>query len=132
MGQSPWKPDGYSSCSPYLVVRGAQKVIDFAKAVFGATELRRYELPDGSIMHAEFRIDDTVIMLGDASDKFPPIPSVLHVYVQDVDRVYTAALAAGATALEAPRTREGDPDKRGSVQDPCGNRWTIATQKTAL
>ena len=125
---SNWKPRSYSSVSPYLVVASAQKVIDFAKAVFGATELRRYDMPDGSIMHAEIRIDDTVIMLGDSGDAFPPFASLIHVYVADVDRVYERALEAGATVVETPKTREGDPDKRGSVKDPCGNTWAIATQ----
>lgn len=125
-----WKPDGYTSCSPYLVVQGAQRVIDFAQAAFGATALRRYDMPDGTIMHAEIRIDDTVIMVGDAGGEHTPIPSVIHVYVDDVDSVYTAALEAGGVAVEAPRTREGDPDKRGSVKDPCGNTWAIATQLT--
>ncbi len=125
-----WKPVGYSSCSPYLVVEGAQRVIDFAKAAFGAAELRRYDMPDGSIMHAELRIDDTVIMLGEAGGDYPPIPSLVHVYVEDVDRTYQAALAAGAVEVDAPRTRDGDPDKRGSVRDPCGNTWAIATQRS--
>ena len=74
-----WKPVGHSSCSPYLVVDGAQKVIDFAKAVFSAVEVRRYDLPNGSIMHAEIRIDDTVIMLGDSSTEYPPIASRLMI-----------------------------------------------------
>ena len=104
-----WKPQSYSSVSPCLVVAGAQQVIDFLKAAFGATALRRYDMPDGSIMHAEVRIDDTVVMLGDGGAAFPPFASLVHVY-------------------EAPRTREGDPDKRGSVKDPCGNTWAIATQ----
>jgi uncharacterized glyoxalase superfamily protein PhnB len=123
-----WKPSGYSSASPYLVVAGAQKIIDFAKATFGAVELRRYDLPDGSIMHAEIRIDDTVVMLGDGGPNFPPFASLVQVYVEDVDNVFERALAAGATVVESPRTREGDPDKRGSVKDPCGNTWAIATQ----
>ncbi|CAN5756643.1 VOC family protein [soil metagenome] len=123
-----WKPSSYSSVSPYLVVAGAQKVIDFAKAVFNATELRRFTLADGSIMHAEIRIDDTVIMLGDGGPEFPPFASLIHVYVDDVDRVYGRALEAGATPGEPPQTRQGDPDRRGSVKDPCGNTWAIATQ----
>jgi uncharacterized glyoxalase superfamily protein PhnB len=123
-----WKPNSYSSVSPYLVVAGAQKVVDFAKAAFGATELRRYDAPDGSIMHAEIRIDDTVVMLGDGGPEFPPFTSLIHVYVNDVDRVYQCALQAGATPVEPPKTRDGDPDKRGSVKDPCGNTWAIATQ----
>ena len=126
--QKNWKPESYSSVSPYLVVAGAQEVIDFLKATFGATELRRYDMPDGSVMHAEVRIDDSVIMLGDGGEAFPPFPSLIHVYVNDVDRVFARAIAAGGTPVEQPRTREGDPDKRGSVKDPCGNTWAIATQ----
>lgn len=114
--------------SPYLVVGGAQKVIDFLKTVFGATELRRCDMPDGSIMHAEVRIDDTVIMLGDGGVAIPPFTSLIHVYVDDVDRAYERAIEAGGTPVEAPQTREGDPDRRGSVKDPCGNTWAIATQ----
>ena len=123
-----WKPTGYSSCSQYLVVTGAQRVIEFAKAAFGAIELRRYEEPDGTIMHAEFRIDDSVIMLGDAGAQMTPIPALLHVYVEDVDHTFALALKAGATPVEEPHTRPGDPDKRGSVKDSCGNTWSIATQ----
>lgn len=131
IGLADWKPQSHSSVSPYLVVSGAQKVIDFAKAVFGATELRRYDMPDGSIMHAEIRIGDTVVMLGDGGPEFPAFASLIHVYVEEVDRIYERALQAGATPVEAPRTRDGDPDKRGSVKDPCGNTWAIATQRPA-
>ena len=66
----PSKPEGYSSVSPYLVIEGAQQVIDFLKEAFGATELRRYDMPDGSILHAEVRIDDTV-MMGEAARERP-------------------------------------------------------------
>jgi uncharacterized glyoxalase superfamily protein PhnB len=65
------KPEGYSSVSPYLVAEGAQRVIDFLKQTFGASELRRYDMPDGSIMHAEVRIDDTVIMIADGGGQCP-------------------------------------------------------------
>ncbi len=126
--QSDWKPESYASVSPYLVVDGARTVIDFLKATFDGIELRRYDMPDGSIMHAEVQIDDTVVMLADGGDAFPPFPSLVHVYVKDVDRTYARAVAAGGFAVEEPRTREGDPDKRGSVKDPCGNTWAIATQ----
>jgi PhnB protein len=70
----PSKPEGYSSVSPYLVIEGAQQVIDFLKEAFGATELRRYDMPDGSILHAEVRIDDTVIMMGEAARERPLEP----------------------------------------------------------
>jgi PhnB protein len=125
-GQS--KPQGYTSLSPYLVVHGAQKVIDFLKQTFDATELRRYDMPDGSIMHAEVRVDDTVVMIADGGGEWPPFPSWLHVYVSDVDATYARALKAGGVSVQAPERKEADPDRRGGVKDPGGNTWWIATQ----
>jgi PhnB protein len=122
------KPKGYSTVSPYLVAKGAQQVIDFLKNAFGAAELRRYAMPDGSIMHAEVRIGDTVVMIGDAGGEWPAIPAFLHVYVDDVDTVYHRALDAGGVSVQAPQRKDGDPDRRGGVKDPAGNTWWIATQ----
>ena len=90
-----YKPEGYSTVSPYLIAAGAQRVIDFLKNAFGARELRRYDMPDGSIMHAEVRIGDTVVMIGDAGENWPAVPAHLHVYVDDVDATYRRALDAG-------------------------------------
>jgi|SRR5882724_744701 len=114
----PKKPEGYSSVSVYLVVDGAQRVIEFLKKTFDATELRRYDMPDGSIMHAEVRIDDTVVMIADGGGAWPAFPSWLHVYVQDVDATYQCALAAGCVSVQAPERKEGDPDRRGGLKDP--------------
>lgn len=122
------KPEGYSTVSPYLIAAGAQSVVDFLAAAFEAAPLRRYELPDGSIMHAEVRIGDTVVMIGDAGPEWPAAPAHLHVYVADVDAVYRRAVEAGGTPVQEPRRREGDPDRRGGVRDPAGNTWWIATQ----
>ena len=124
----PKKPEGYSSVSVYLVVDGAQRVIDFLKKTFDATELRRYDMPDGSIMDAEVRIDDTVVMIADGGGAWPAFPSWLHVYVQDVDATYQRALDAGGVSVQAPERKEGDPDRRGGIKDPGGNTWWIATQ----
>jgi PhnB protein len=121
------KPNGYSTVSPYLVAAGAQRVIDFAKTAFDATELRRYDNPDGSIMHAEMRIGDTVIMIGDGAEGWPPFPVFLHVYVDDVDATYERALAAGGESVQVPERINDDPDRRGGVKDPAGNTWWIAT-----
>lgn len=123
-----FKPDGYSSVSPYLVVEDAQRVVDFLVDAFDATELRRYDAPDGSIVHVEVRIDDAVVMLGEASDDFSAFESLVHVYVPDVDETYRRALDAGGVPVEEPQRREGDPDRRGSVKDPEGNTWAVATQ----
>ncbi len=124
----PRKPEGYSTVSPYLIVVGAQRVIDFLKKALDATELRRHGLPDGSVMHAEVRIGDTVVMLGDAGGDWPAVPAHLHVYVDDVDATYRRALAAGGVSVQEPTRREGEPDRRGGVKDPAGNTWWIATQ----
>lgn len=125
----PFKPSGYNAVSPYLVVGGAQRMIDFLKAAFGATELRRYDNADGTIMHAEVKIDDSVVMMGDASARFPANKLLIHVYVADVDAVFRKALAAGATVDQEPQQKPGDPDRRGSFKDFAGNIWAVGTQQ---
>jgi uncharacterized glyoxalase superfamily protein PhnB len=122
-----YKPDSYNSVSPYLIVNGAAATIDFLEAVFGAVELRRFPGEAGKIMHAEVRIDDTVVMLADGAEGWPPIPSYVHVYVRDVDEVYQRALAAGAASVQEPVQKE-DEDKRGGVKDAGGTTWWIATK----
>ncbi|MGQ0568371.1 MAG: VOC family protein [Armatimonadota bacterium] len=107
-----YKPEGCSSVSAYVMANGAHRVIDFLKKAFDAEELRRYDNPDGSIMHAEVRIDDTVVMIADGGGEFPPFPISVHVYVPDVDATYRRALAAGGTSVQEPK-RKDDPDRRG-------------------
>jgi PhnB protein len=124
----PYKPQGYASVSVYIMADGAQKLIEFLKQAFDARQTRRTDLPDGSIMHAEVQIDDTVAMMADAGGEFPAFPVWLHVYVPDVDATYRRALEAGGVSVQEPSQREGEPDRRGGVKDPCGNTWWIATQ----
>jgi PhnB protein len=124
-----FKPDGYNSVSPYLVVKGAKRLIELLKTIFNAKELRKYENNDGSIMHAEVRIDDSVIMIGDSNDKYPAHKTILHIYVSDVDKIYKKAIEAGCESVEEPKKRNGDPDRRGSFKDFSGNTWAIGTQK---
>ena len=123
-----WKPQGYSTVSVYIVTESAQRVIDFLKKVFGATDLRRFDTAEGRIMHAEVRIGDTVVMIADASGTYPAFPAWLHVYVPDVDATYKKALEAGGMSVQEPVRREGDPERRCGVKDPGGNTWWIATQ----
>jgi uncharacterized glyoxalase superfamily protein PhnB len=123
-----FKPAGYNSVSPYFIVNGAQRLVDLLKNVFNATELRRYDMPDGTIMHAEVQIDDSVIMLGDSSDKYPPIQNVIHVYVPNVDKTFEKAIEAGCEIIERPKQQENDPDRRGTFKDFAGNMWSIGTQ----
>ena len=122
-----YKPQGYTSVSAYVMADGAQRVIDFLKKAFDAEPLRRHDKPDGSVMHAEVRIDDTVVMISDGGPGFPPFPTWLHVYVPDVDATYRRALEAGGTSVQEPQ-QKGDADRRGGVKDPVGNVWWIATQ----
>jgi uncharacterized glyoxalase superfamily protein PhnB len=122
-----YKPAGHNSVSPYLVVSGASATIEFLKRVFDAVELLRIPGNDGKLVHAEVRIDDTVVMLGDASGAFPPKAAAVHVYVKDVDAIYKRALEAGATSVQEPIKKQ-DPDKRGGVKDAGGTTWWIATK----
>jgi uncharacterized glyoxalase superfamily protein PhnB len=126
----PYKPQGYNSVSPYLIVEGAQKLIDLLKEIFNARELRRYDNADGTIMHVELQLDDTVLMLADASSAFPANQFLLHVYVADVMSTFRKAIALGCRVDQEPQQKEGDPDLRGSFLDFAGNVWAIATQKT--
>ena len=123
-----FKAADYNSVSPYLVVAGAQELIDFLSGVFDARVTRRYDNPDGSIMHAEIMLDDSIIMLGDSSFDYPANSLLIDVYVPDVDEVFRRALAAGGTEDQAPQQRAGDPDRRGSFRDFAGNTWAVATQ----
>lgn len=124
----PFKPIGYNAVSPYFIVNGAQKFIDQIIAIFNAQELRRFNRPDGSVMHAEIQIDDSVIMLSDATDTYPAISMVMHVYVPNVDVIFKKAEAAGCDIIERPKQNEGDPDKRATFMDIAGNMWSIGTQ----
>jgi uncharacterized glyoxalase superfamily protein PhnB len=122
-----YKPDQYTSVSPYLIVDGANGTINFLKQVFDAVELRRFPAPDGKVMHAEVRIDDTVVMLADSTEQWPAMPTQIHVYVADVDATYRRALDAGGIAIQEP-VKKDDEDKRGGVKDAGGITWWIATK----
>lgn len=121
--------EGFHSVTPYLVVEGAARFIDFMKQAFGAEEKLRVPIPDGILMHAEVRIGDSMIECGDGNREFPPRPSALHIYVPDADAVYQRALAAGATTLHEP-VDQPYGDHEASVKDPFGNHWYIATHLT--
>lgn len=123
-----FKPDEYNSASPYLIVKSADATIEFLKEVFGGEPLRRVPREDGGVMHAEVRVDDSVIMMGEAAEHWPAVNSHVHVYVADADATYQKALAAGGTSIMAPVQRSEEDDKRGGVVDPNGISWWIATQ----
>ena len=122
-----YKPDNYNTVSPYLIVAGANRTIEFLRNVFGAVELRRFTDAAGNILHAEVRIDDTVVMLADGAEGWPPVPSHVHIYVNDVDTLYKRALEEGAISIQEP-IKKDDEDKRGGVKDAGGTTWWIATK----
>jgi uncharacterized glyoxalase superfamily protein PhnB len=121
------KPEGYNSVSPYLIVDGAGELIDFLVSVFDAVEMRRFPDNSGRLMHAEVRIDDTVVMLADSTGDWPPASAQVHVYVADVDETYRRALEAGAQSVQEP-VQKSDEDKRGGIIGPGQVTWWIATR----
>jgi len=130
MSQPVFKPASYNSASPYLIVTDAAATIRFLVTVFGAAELRRFADPaSGRLMHAEVRLDDTVIMVGDCvQGVWPAVAAHVHVYVPDVDATYGKALQNGATAVQAPVQKQ-DEDKRGGFKDAWGTTWWVATKQ---
>jgi len=123
-----FKPQDYNSVSPYFIIDGAQQMIDLLKQLFNATALRSYADPDGKIMHAEVRVDDSVLMVADSTDQYPPNTHMIHVYVPNVDETFQKALSLGCTIVDEPKQKGGDPDTRGMFTDFAGNFWAVATQ----
>ena len=119
-------PDGYPAVIPYLVVQDVEALVDFLIRVFDAKEGHRSLRPDGTIMHTEVRIGDSVIMMGGANEQFKPMPCGLYVYVPDTDVAYKRALQAGATSLMEPADQLYG-DRNAGVKDPTGNYWWIGT-----
>jgi uncharacterized glyoxalase superfamily protein PhnB len=119
-------PTGYGRVSPYLITKDAPSVIQLLTEALGGEEVDRHLGPDGRIMHAEVRIGDSVVMLADASDEFPAMPCMVHVYVPDCDAAYRRALGCGATSVREPADQFYG-DRSGGVRDAGGNQWWIAT-----
>ncbi len=127
-------PKGYHSATPYLLVRGAAEAIDFYKNAFGAVEVMRMPAPGGKIGHAEIRIGDSHIMLADevpemgyyGPQKLGGTPVSILIYVEEVDRTFSQALAKGATQQRAVEDKFYG-DRMGTLIDPYGHQWHVAT-----
>lgn len=132
-------PDGYRSVTPYLVVDNASQAIDFYKRAFNATELVRMNGPGGKVIHAEIRIGDSVVMLGDEMpnmyNKSPKTVGAttagVMIYVEDADALFAQAVAAGAS-VSMPLADMFWGDRYGQVKDPFGHSWSLATHKEDL
>ena len=129
-------PDGYHTATPYLIANGAARAIKFYEEAFGATELFRLADPSGKVGHAEISIGDSRIML---ADEYPEMgfrspqslggsPVGIHLYVEDVDSMTGRAVAAGAKVLREVQDQFYG-DRSGTLVDPFGHVWTIATHK---
>lgn len=121
-----WKPERYSTASPYLMVRNAELTLKFLEAVFNAERLRVHNRKDGpGIAHAEVRIDDTVIMMGEVPEASE---AHIHVYVREAEKTFAKAVAEGGKVVQELK-RSGDGDHRGGVADGNGIVWWISTQE---
>lgn len=127
-------PDGYSAVTPYLIIKGAAQALDFYQRIFGARERMRLPGPGGAVMHAEMEIGGSVIMLGDECPQMGAVspqtlggtPVSVHLYMLDADAKFAAAVAAGAKC-EQPVENKFYGDRSGTLLDPFGHRWTLAT-----
>ena len=131
MSKVDYKPEGFHSVNPSLIVKGAAALIDFLKQAFGAEELGRHLEPGGRIAHACVKIGDSMVELCDATEQWPPMACALHIYVPDVDAVHQRALKAGGTSLGEPKDQFYG-ERSSAVRDVCGNTWYIATQTEIL
>lgn len=129
-------PPGYHTVTPYLIISGAKQALDFYKKAFGATELFRMEMPGDKIGHAEIKIGDSPVML---ADEFPEggylspkarggSPVSLMIYSEDVDKLFAQAIAAGGKVQREVKDQFYG-DRSGTLEDPFGHVWTIATHK---
>ena len=119
-------PEGFHTVTPYLFAKGVARLIEFISAAFNGEVTSRKERSDGSIMHAEMRVGDSMLMMGEAIDEFGPMPTSIYLYVTDCDKVYERALAAGGISV-FPLMNLPSGERYGGVKDPCGNIWWIAT-----
>jgi PhnB protein len=127
-------PEGYHSVTPYLIVSGASRAIEFYKQAFGAEEVVRMPTPDGKVAHAEIRIGDSMVMLADEShdanarspQSIGGTPVTIVLYVSDVDAVAAKTVAAGGKMIR-PVANQFYGDRAGGFEDPFGHIWHIAT-----
>jgi uncharacterized glyoxalase superfamily protein PhnB len=128
-------PKGYHTVTPSLIVRDANRAIAFYERALGAEEVSRMKGPDGSIMHAEIKIGDSIIMLSEENEQWGTksplstngLPQSLHIYVDNADKAFQRALDAGAT-VRYPLEEAFWGDRYGKITDPFGHEWGIATR----
>jgi PhnB protein len=119
-------PEGYHTVTPYLTVADAEAQIDFLKKAFGGEETYRHKDNQGRVSHAEVRVGNSMLMIGQARDQWTPRPAMFYLYVEDVDAVYKRAVEAGAKPVQEI-ANQAYGDRSGGVEDSLGNQWWIGT-----
>lgn len=125
-----YQPEGFTSVTPFIMVDGAQQVLDFVKRAFDAEEIHVMRDKEGRIWNAKVKIGDGMLLLGDTMGQ-PSTPSTIYLYVADCDCHYERGLGAGGTSLQEP-VDQFYGDRNAGLKDPCGNTWWVATHKEAL
>jgi uncharacterized glyoxalase superfamily protein PhnB len=121
-------PPGFNNIAPYILVNGAAQFLGFLKSAFEGAEVLRVPRPDGSIMHAEVRIGDSLVELADANDQYPARTMFIHLYVADADATFERALRAGAISVQQVADMPWG-DRQGTATDPFGNTWHVGMPK---
>jgi PhnB protein len=124
-------PEGYHTITPNIIVQGVEKAIEFYKRAFGAEEKVRLTMPNGAITHAELKIGDSRLNLGEPIEGWPAHPLLAQLYVEDSDASFKQAVAAGAR-VTMPMTDMFFGSREGRVVDPFGNTWTISSLKEIM
>ena len=119
-------PHGFLPLTPYFTAADADRLIAFAIAVFDARIIKENRYPDGRVQHVRLAVQDSLIMLNQASDDFPATVSQMHLYVDDVEATYDRALNAGATSIMQPMLRPHG-DRMAGFIDPENNIWWVAS-----
>lgn len=119
-------PDGFHTVTPFLIVNDTTKLLEFIKKAFNGETTSIMKDPDGRVMHATARIGDSLIMSSDEMERFPAMPCMLYLYVDDVDAIYKQAIKAGGQSLREP-TDEFYGDRSAGIKDAWNNQWWIAT-----
>ncbi|HAR54552.1 VOC family protein [Roseovarius nubinhibens] len=126
MGSTQKSGPGRQSITPYFTVQTADRLIEFLGAAFGATVVKEDRYEDNRIQHARLLIGDSLIMLNQSTEDYPPNVSQMHIHVENADQTYQLALQLGATDLMAPNDRPHG-ERMAGIKDPCGNIWWIAS-----
>ncbi len=125
---SSYKPKGYNSLSPYLIVDDAEKLVKLLIKIFNASVLRKFEHENGTIAHIELQLDDSILMISNSTINYVANKTMLHFYVPNVHETFNLAIENGCESIEEPINKEGDQDTRGAFYDFAGNFWSVSTQ----